>query len=76
MSRRLGKEALEYLANPLLAGIYAAKPETLCMRHTFPAIHDIEQKHRSLLLGKISGYGKSAKLPQSRLVSFLRAWEN
>ena len=70
MSRRLGKEALEYLANPLLAGIYAAKPETLCMRHTFPAIHDIEQKHRSLLLGKISGYGKSEKLPQSRLVSF------
>ncbi len=69
MSRRLGKEALDYLANPLLAGIYAAKPETLCMRHTFPTIHDIEQKHRSLLLGKISGYGKSEKLPQSRLVS-------
>ena len=70
MARRLGKEALDYLANPLLAGIYAAKPETLCMRHTFPAIHDIERKHRSLLLGKLFGYGKSEKLPQSRLISF------
>ena len=70
ISRRLGKEALEYLANPLLAGIYAAKPETLCMRHTFPAIHDLEEKHRSLLLGKIFGSGKSDRLPESRLISF------
>ena len=70
ISRRLGKEALEYLANPLLAGIYAAKPETLCLRHTFPAIHDLEEKHRSLLLGKIFGSGKSNRLPKSRLISF------
>ena len=70
ISRRLGKEALDYLANPFLAGIYAAKPETLCLRHTFPAIHDLEEKHRSLLLGKIFGSGKSNRLPKSRLISF------
>jgi protoporphyrinogen/coproporphyrinogen III oxidase len=70
VSRRLGREALEYGANPLLAGIYAAKPETLCMRHAFPAIHALEKKHRSLLLGKMFGFGKSSKLPESRLISF------
>ena len=70
ISRRLGKEALDYLANPFLAGIYAAKPETLCMRHTFPAIHELEEKHRSLLLGKIFGSSKSDRLTESRLISF------
>lgn len=70
ITRRLGKEALDYLANPFLAGIYAAKPETLCLRHTFPAIYDLEEKHRSLLLGKIFGFGKSDRLPKTRLISF------
>jgi len=72
ISRRLGKETLDYLANPLLGGIYAAKPETLCMRYTFPTIHELEQKHRSLFLGKAFGFGKSSKLPESRLISFPR----
>ena len=70
ITRRLGKEALEYLANPFLAGIYAAKPETLCLRHTFPSIHALEKKHRSLLLGKIFGFEKSNRLPKTRLISF------
>ena len=29
ISRRLGKEALMYGANPFISGIYAAKPESL-----------------------------------------------
>ena len=70
VTRRLGKEALEYLANPFLAGIYAAKPETLCMRHTFPSIHALEKKHRSLLLSKMFGFEKSNRLPKTRLISF------
>lgn len=70
ITRRLGKEALEYLANPFLAGIYAAKPETLSMRHTFPAIHALEKKYRSLLLGKMFGFEKSNRLPKTRLISF------
>ena len=47
--RRLGKEALEKIATPLMAGIHAADPERLSLRSTFPMFLEMEQKHGSLL---------------------------
>lgn len=70
VSRRLGKEALQYAANPFLAGVYAAKPETLCLRHAFPGLLRLEKEARSLFLGIVKGIGKSQKIPSSRLLSF------
>ena len=70
VSRRLGREALEYGANPFLAGVYAARPETLCLRHAFPELHRMEKKNRSLFMGMARGGGKSEKIPKSRLLSF------
>ena len=70
ISRRLGREALEYGANPFLAGIYAARPETLCLRHAFPKLHRIEKETRSLFIGMAKGVGKSEKTPKTRLLSF------
>ena len=49
--RRLGKEALDWLAQPILAGIYAADPETLSLRATFPQFVEMEEKHGSVLVG-------------------------
>jgi oxygen-dependent protoporphyrinogen oxidase len=40
--RRLGQEALDWLAQPLLAGIYAADPETLSLQATFPQFLTME----------------------------------
>ncbi|MFA5975443.1 MAG: protoporphyrinogen oxidase [Elusimicrobiota bacterium] len=40
--RRMGSEALEQLAQPLIAGIYAADPETLSLRATFPRFIEME----------------------------------
>ena len=48
--RRLGEEALERLAQPLVGGIYTADPEKLSLRATFPQFLEMEQRHRSLLL--------------------------
>src|ERR1041385_5888793 len=48
--RRLGKEALERMAQPTVGGIYTADPETLSLRATLPRLLDMEQKHRSLIL--------------------------
>ena len=70
VSRRMGREILDYGANPFLAGVYAARPETLNLRHTLPALHQLEQKHRSLLLGMIFGAREPGRLPRSRLLSF------
>ena len=49
--RRLGQEALERLAQPLVAGIYSGDPERLSVRATMPDLLMLEQKHRSLTLG-------------------------
>ena len=46
--RRLGKEALDYAGNPFLSGVYAAKPESLSIRHAFPGLLELEQSHGSL----------------------------
>jgi oxygen-dependent protoporphyrinogen oxidase len=47
--RRLGREALEKLAEPLMAGIYVASAEELSLRATFPRFADMEREHRSLI---------------------------
>jgi oxygen-dependent protoporphyrinogen oxidase len=48
--RRLGREALERMAQPMVGGIYTADPETLSLRATLPRFLDMERKHRSLIL--------------------------
>jgi protoporphyrinogen/coproporphyrinogen III oxidase len=48
--RRLGNEALERMAQPMVGGIYTADAETLSLRATLPRFLDMERKHRSLIL--------------------------
>jgi protoporphyrinogen/coproporphyrinogen III oxidase len=49
--RRLGREALERIAEPLVAGIHAGDPETMSLKSTFPRFIDLEQDHRSIIWG-------------------------
>ena len=49
IGRRFGREAVEYLAEPLLAGIHAGDVDKLSMRALFPRFVDAERKHGSLL---------------------------
>jgi len=49
IGRRFGREAVEYLAEPLLAGIHAGDVDRLSMRALFPRFVDAERKHGSLL---------------------------
>ena len=41
--RRLGHEALERMAQPMVGGIYTADPETLSLRATLPRFLDMER---------------------------------
>ncbi|GIX48237.1 MAG: protoporphyrinogen oxidase [Candidatus Tectimicrobiota bacterium] len=50
VTRRLGREALERLAQPLVGGIYTADPNQLSMQATLPQFVAMEQQHRSLIL--------------------------
>jgi protoporphyrinogen/coproporphyrinogen III oxidase len=49
MTRRFGREATEYLAEPLLAGIHAGDVDRLSLRSLFPRFGETERKHGSLL---------------------------
>lgn len=42
--RRLGPEALEKIAGPLLAGIYAGDPEQMSLESTFPQLKEMERR--------------------------------
>jgi len=48
--RRLGREALERIAQPLVAGIYTADPDTLSLAATMPRFLELERRERSVTL--------------------------
>lgn len=55
MGRRFGREAVEYLADPLLAGIHGGDAERLSMRALFPRFLDMERRYGSLIRGFRAG---------------------
>lgn len=60
--RRLGKDALEKLADPLIAGIHASDPEKMSIKATFPRFLEMEQNHRSLIKASLAARKKIAAL--------------
>jgi len=52
--RRLGNEALEKIAEPLLGGIHVSDPEQQSLLATFPRFRDLENKHGSLIRGMLA----------------------
>lgn len=47
--RRLGREAFERMAQPMIGGIYTADPEKLSLRATLPRFLDMERDHGSVI---------------------------
>ncbi len=47
--RRLGQEALERIAQPLIGGIYTADPDQLSLAATMPRFLHMERDHRSVI---------------------------
>jgi protoporphyrinogen/coproporphyrinogen III oxidase len=68
MERRFGREAVDYLAEPLLAGIHGGDPARLSMRAAFPRFLDLESTHGSVIAGLraqgcLAGSGSSRTTP-------------
>jgi oxygen-dependent protoporphyrinogen oxidase len=51
VTRRFGHEALERVVQPLISGIYTAKPERLSLRATMPRFLDLEARYGSVIKG-------------------------
>ena len=49
--RRLGREVLERVAQPLIGGIYASDPEALSLAATMPRFREMERSHGSVIVG-------------------------
>ncbi len=49
--RRFGKEIVENLVEPLMAGTFAGDIDHLSIQSMFPKFYRLEKEHRSLLLG-------------------------
>ncbi len=63
INRRLGHEALDKIAEPLLSGIYNADAEMQSMMATFPRFRDIEKKHGSLIKGMLAAQKARKQAP-------------
>lgn len=53
VTRRMGRQAFENMAEPLLSGIYAGDATKLSLQSTFPRLRDIERTHGSIIRGAI-----------------------
>jgi len=52
--RRVGKQAFERMAEPLLSGIYGGDADKLSLLSTFPRLRETERQHGSVIKGAIA----------------------
>ncbi len=75
VSRRLGREFLDYAIDPFVAGVYAGNPRRLSVQAAFPKLYELEQRYGSLIKGALLGARARRKRPDrarpaARLFSF------
>ncbi|MBI4653838.1 MAG: protoporphyrinogen oxidase [Nitrospirae bacterium] len=68
--RRLCKEALEKLIDPMCSGIFAGDPYKMSIRHCFPRIKEIEQEYGSLIRGMIKLQRAKKKTEAKKMRSY------
>ncbi len=69
VTRRLGREFLDYAINPFVAGVYAGNPSELSVRAAFPKLYALEEKYGGLLKGTIGGLRERRKRKEKAKVS-------
>ncbi|CAA2954018.1 protoporphyrinogen oxidase, mitochondrial [Olea europaea subsp. europaea] len=53
LQRHFGKEVVDYLVDPFVAGTSGGDPESLSMRHAFPELWNLEKRFGSIISGAI-----------------------
>lgn len=54
VTRRLGRECLEKIAEPLVAGIHTSNPDNMSVLATFPRFVEMEKNYGSLIKGMLA----------------------
>ena len=55
VKRRLGAEALDKIAEPLIGGIHAGNPEKMSLKATFPRFLQMEQQYGGMMKAMLAG---------------------
>ena len=53
VTRRMGRDFLDYAIDPFVSGVYAGKPEELILRHAFPLMRGFERDGGSIIRGAL-----------------------
>jgi oxygen-dependent protoporphyrinogen oxidase len=75
VTRRLGREFLDYAINPFVAGVYAGSPERLSVQAAFPKLYALEATYGGLMKGALMSrrarkQRKEVAKDRARLFSF------
>lgn len=71
VTRRLGRECLEKIAEPLVAGIHTSNPDNMSVKATFPRFVEMEKKYGSLIKGMITAMkNKPASQPNAKKMTY------
>lgn len=65
VERRLGRQVLERVAQPLVGGIYTADPAHLSLQATMPRFIEMEREHRSVIWAMWQQQRRAAASPSS-----------
>ncbi len=80
VTRRLGKEFLDYAVNPFVAGVYAGSPDELSVQAALPKLYALEKNYGGLIMGQIRGARERRKRAEkakdrSRLFSYVNGMQ-
>jgi len=80
VTRRVGREFLDYAINPFVAGVYAGNPEELSVKSAFPKLYELEEKYGGLIIGTVRSIKerkrRAEKSKQSaRMFSFIEGMQ-
>lgn len=53
LERHVGREVVDFMVDPFVAGTSGSDPNSLSMRHAFPDVWRIEERYGSLIVGAI-----------------------
>ncbi len=67
--RRLGEQAVTWMLDPMVSGVFAGNVDKLSLASCFPRIHELEMEYGSLVKAMMKLRSKKAS-PSGRLTSF------
>lgn len=69
ITRRLGREFLDYIINPLAGSVYAGNPESLSVKSSFPKLYQLEENFGGLVWGTYKSLKERKKSSENKKLS-------